>query len=226
MSDICLLADRPELIEPVGLLRWREWGRAPEPADPAFWVDVARAEAGRDGLPFTLVAVDAGGRAAGVVGLGEFDQEELRGRGPWVTGMVVEPGERGRGVGRALMAALEARAAELGFRRLWVSTTEATGFYERCGWRHVGTAHTAVEGPMAVLTRSITGVDQADAVGEDHGLDAVAEVELHQDAGHVGLDGLRADHQGGRDLGVGQPGRDQAQDLQLARRQRVDSGRC
>jgi predicted N-acetyltransferase YhbS len=152
---VCLLADRPELIEAVGLLRWREWGRAPEPVDPGFWVETSRREAGRDGLPFTLVAVDAIGAAVGAVGLGEFDQEDLRDHSPWVMGLLVDPARRGRGIGRALMSALEARAAAEGHRRIWVATTDAAPFYRRCGWQEIGAVTTAVEGPMTVLATDL-----------------------------------------------------------------------
>jgi GNAT superfamily N-acetyltransferase len=152
---VCLLADRPELIEAVGLLRWREWGRAPEPEDPGFWVETSRREAGRDGLPFTLVAVDATGAAVGAVGLGEFDQDDLRDHSPWVMGLLVDPARRGRGIGRALMSALEARAAGAGHRRIWVATTDAAGFYRRCGWQEIGPVETAVEGPMTVLATDL-----------------------------------------------------------------------
>jgi GNAT superfamily N-acetyltransferase len=152
MVSVCLLADRPELIEPVGRIRWREWGHAPEPGDPAFWIEVTRREASRDRLPLTLAAVDTAGAAVGAVGLGELDQEDLRDHSPWVLGMVVDPAWRGRGVGRALLSRLEARAAELGFRQMWVATKHAAGFYQRCGWQHAGSADTAGEGAMAVLT--------------------------------------------------------------------------
>jgi GNAT superfamily N-acetyltransferase len=152
---VCLLAERPDLIEAVGLLRWREWGRAPEPEDPGFWVETSRREAGRDGLPFTLVAVDATGAAVGAVGLGEFDQDDLRDHSPWVMGLLVDPARRGRGIGRALMAALEVRAAGAGHRRIWVATTDAVGFYRRCGWQEIGPVTTALEGPMTVLATDL-----------------------------------------------------------------------
>ncbi|WP_433359316.1 GNAT family N-acetyltransferase [Actinoplanes sp. CA-142083] len=142
------------LIEPVGLLRWREWGHPPEPTAPAFWIDNARREAGRDSLPFTLIALDPAGTPVGVVGLGDFDQDDLRDHTPWVMGMLVSPARRAQGIGQALLEALELHAAALGHHRLWVATTTATGFYLRCGWQLVGPVTTAAEGPMTVLTRT------------------------------------------------------------------------
>ena len=50
-------------------------------------------------------------------------------------------------------------------------------------------------------------------VGVDDGLDAVAQVELGEDAGHEGLDGLVADDERRSDLSVGQSVRDEAEDL-------------
>jgi predicted N-acetyltransferase YhbS len=154
---VCLLADRPELIDAVGRLRWREWGHPPEPEDPAYWLENARREAGRDGLPFTLVAVDPAGAAVGVVGLGEFDLDDLRDRSPWVLGMLVEPAWRGRGIGRMLMSELESRAAALGYQQIWVATEDAEDFYRRCGWQHAGRADTAGTGPVEILARAPSG---------------------------------------------------------------------
>ena len=93
--SIHLLADLPHLIEPVGRIRWRQWGQPPEPVDPAWWIETTAREAGRDDLPITFVAVDGPGRAVGAAGLGEFDLAEMRDRSPWVLGMVVQPDCRG-----------------------------------------------------------------------------------------------------------------------------------
>lgn len=132
---IGLLADHRELIPGVGRIRWQEWGRVPQRTELAWWVDVTALESGRDKLPVTFVAIDAGGAAAGAVGLGRFDPDERRDRSPWVLGMVVRPDFRGRGVGRLLLRALSGWAGQRGFRQLWVATGDpATGFYEACGW--------------------------------------------------------------------------------------------
>ena len=49
-----LLADQLRLVEAVTDMRWREWGHAPEPEDPAWWLETTTREAGRDQLPVTL----------------------------------------------------------------------------------------------------------------------------------------------------------------------------
>jgi GNAT superfamily N-acetyltransferase len=130
-----LLADRPELIDPVAMMRWREWGHPPAPEDPDFWRRTTRAEAGTDALPVTCVAVDASGRALGAVGLDVYDIEERQETSPWIAGMIVHPELRGLGVGKALMDRLERWAVAHGFDEAWVATERARGFYERCGWR-------------------------------------------------------------------------------------------
>ena len=132
------LADHPELVEQVGLLRWKEWAYGAP--DPAPFIEVTAKEAGRSGqLPMTLVAIDAAGAAAGAVGLGRIDGElsaaERAGRAPWIVGMVVRAENRGRGVGRQLLESLQDAAASFGHPRTWVATgDEAVGFYQRCGW--------------------------------------------------------------------------------------------
>jgi GNAT superfamily N-acetyltransferase len=135
------LAAHPQLIEQVGLLRWREWAYGEK--DPTRFVDVSRDEAG-DGvrLPMTLVAIDSAGNALGVVGLGSIDDEvsdvERGGRTPWTLGMVVAKEARMLGVGRLLLLAVQEAAAGLGHPQTWVATgEEAVRFYQRCGWEPI-----------------------------------------------------------------------------------------
>jgi GNAT superfamily N-acetyltransferase len=134
--QIGLLADHRDLIPAVGHFRWQEWGQCPpERAELSWWVDVTARESGRDNLPVSFVAIDAGGHAAGAVGLGEFDPAERRDRSPWVLGMIVRSDLRGGGIGRALLKVLRRWAAEHGHQRLWVATGDlAVGFYQACGW--------------------------------------------------------------------------------------------
>src|SRR5436309_2525670 len=138
--EVAALADVPQLIPQVVEMAWEEWG-AEHTGDPRErWLREAERDS-RLHLPTSagFVAMD-GERAVGTVQLHEFEIDAIRDRSPWVCGMVVSPEYRGAGVGRRLLAALEAFAASHGVPRLWVFTEDATGaagFYERGGWeRH------------------------------------------------------------------------------------------
>jgi GNAT superfamily N-acetyltransferase len=151
---IHLLADNEHLIGAVGEMRWREWGHAPEPEDPAWWVDITAQEAGRDHLPVTWVAIDARGDALGAVGLAEFDIDERRDRSPWLVGMIVRADRRGEGVGRLLITQLEVWAGARGSSQVWVATGgPAIGFYQACGWELVETLELASGESATVLTK-------------------------------------------------------------------------
>jgi len=129
-----LLADQPELIAEVGVLRWRASG-AGGTAGP--WIESTARDAGRDGLPLTLVAMDLDGHAIGAVTL-DVGVSEVTGcasHAPWLVRMVVRPDERRCGVGRLMIAAAEDLARQHGHDQLWVATQEHDReFYRVCGW--------------------------------------------------------------------------------------------
>ena len=71
-------------------------------------------------------------------------------------GLFVEPDQMLRGVGRALVEAAAARASHEGARCLEVTAGPAQGFYERVGFRPVGTAQTRF-GPAVRMRRTLQG---------------------------------------------------------------------
>lgn len=78
-------------------------------------------------------------RSGGLLGFGTL--VALDGTSGEIDHLFVEPATLGRGVGRALLAALLAAARARGFRRIEVlSDPHARGFYERVGFRFVGMA--------------------------------------------------------------------------------------
>jgi GNAT superfamily N-acetyltransferase len=68
--------------------------------------------------------------------------------------MYVSPAERGRGVGRALLEALEAEARRLGLRRVVLETgtrqAEALALYRRAGFTAIPAFGEYVDSPLSV----------------------------------------------------------------------------
>lgn len=88
------------------------------------------------------VAVSADDRMVGGVGL------ELAGETALLRSLVVAPGQRGTGLGHALVEAALELARERGVAEVWLLTTTADRFFERLGWRRVERA-TAPDGIRA-----------------------------------------------------------------------------
>ena len=151
-----LLADRPDLIEPVGQLRWNEWGKPPEHDELAWWIAATAREAGRAGLPVTYAAVTGDNILVGAAGIGEFDIPERRDRSPWVLGLVVRRGCRAAGIGRLLLRQLEHHAADLGYPNLWVANEgPAVEFYTRCGYQEAETVVIANGAAAHIMARRL-----------------------------------------------------------------------
>lgn len=76
-----------------------------------------------------LLVARSGGRMVGAIGLQAAGADGL------LRSLVVDPGCRGRGLGVALLTALEGRAVERGIRRLYLLTDTAAGFFPRHGYQ-------------------------------------------------------------------------------------------
>lgn len=136
------LRDRSDLLDPVASAVWA-----------AFWrhksTPLADLQAGfrrhlaAGALPFTLAA-EVGGAFAGTVSLIACDEPEYvaaSGRtdlAPWLAALWVAPQHRSAGLGAALVAEIEQRAAALGMARLYLSALPPVqAFYEKRGWRAI-----------------------------------------------------------------------------------------
>ena len=88
-------------------------------------------------------------------GFGAFDGDALH-----VARVSVAPRERGRGIARSLIAACEAKARALRFRRMTLKTRlelpENEGLFEHCGFaRREVEAHPGFEGPTTAVMEKI-----------------------------------------------------------------------
>ena len=115
---------------------WQAWG----PSDPggslAGWTDGLRRRSGRDRIPISWAAL-LGDTPVGSVALVESDMASHPELAPWLSGLMVLPAYRGRGVGTALTAHCEGTAARLRVRRLYLYTESAYAFYAARGWRTI-----------------------------------------------------------------------------------------
>ena len=148
-----LLADVPALI-PL-LTEWfqTEWA----PYYGAGGPGDARADllcsCNRRQLPLCLVAFSGQGEPVGTVSLKDESISHSH-LSPWVAELLVAPQHRGKGVGTALMAAVENKARELGFAELYVSTDQAAGIVESRGWRAFDRTD-SLRGPVTVYSLAL-----------------------------------------------------------------------
>lgn len=120
------------------------------------------------GLPVADLSVDqlafvaeVEGRFAGVIGLESFGTVGL------LRSLVVSADARADGIGRQLVAALEALAREQGMEALWLLTIDADRYFERLGYR-VMERTTA---PVAIQsTKEFSGLCPDDAALMSKGL--------------------------------------------------------
>ncbi|MEV4164866.1 GNAT family N-acetyltransferase [Nonomuraea dietziae] len=156
-------------LEAVLDTRVRSFG--PLDGDPESWFALARAalEQGR------FLGVFDGSRLAAAARLPAFTQwwhgrpQPMAG----VAGVVVNPEDRGRGVGRRLMRAVLARAAELGgaVSALYPATTQ---IYRSLGWEHAGAENVVTLSPEALRTIRPTEPVKIRRMGPDDAAEVIA----------------------------------------------------
>jgi GNAT superfamily N-acetyltransferase len=128
------LADRIDLVPLLARWHWNEWPSGESAGSEADWRDLIAERSSRGEVPFTKLAFLGDVLVAtGSVCWDDADAE-FADAGPWVTGVFVQGPARNLGIGRRLMAEIEAAAMAQGFEALWLHTGEAHRFYERCGW--------------------------------------------------------------------------------------------
>ncbi|MBT5413254.1 MAG: GNAT family N-acetyltransferase [Rhodospirillaceae bacterium] len=109
-----------------------------------------------DGLPRCLVALDAASHFLGTAALKSDSLGAEIAPGPWLAALLVAPERRGQGVGRALVAAVEAEARRLGYSALYASTDSARSILIRRGWARIGETG-SLRGPIEVFRIGLDG---------------------------------------------------------------------
>jgi GNAT superfamily N-acetyltransferase len=138
------------------LARWfiEEWSPWYGPNGPGdAHADLAACRS-REVLPICLVAFDMDGRLLGTAALKSESVGSEIGAGPWLAAVLVGTDHQGKGVGTALVKAIEEEAARLGFGSIYTSTDRAARILERRGWQAFGTAQ-SIRGEVAIYRRQV-----------------------------------------------------------------------
>lgn len=129
--------------------------------EEAFPEDVwhERAAGGASGADRVTFIAERDGQWVGLAtGLAADPDEPDKGE-PLLVGMFVEPVERGRGLGAALVAAVVAWARARGATSLylWVTATNdsAIALYDKCGFRRTGSQRPVAHSPSLAETRMV-----------------------------------------------------------------------
>ncbi len=110
----------------------------------------------RDTLPICLVALNMDNEVLGTAALKSESVGSELGVGPWLAAVLVGKGHQGKGVGTALVKAVEEEAARLGFDSIYTSTDTAEGILERRGWHAFGTTE-SIRGPVTIYRWQVRG---------------------------------------------------------------------
>ncbi len=84
-------------------------------------------------LPVGFAAITQSALGTATLGAQSFGSRPAD-RGPWLIGLAVMPAARHRGIGTALVAAVEDYARSTGARDIFATTRTATGLLKRRGW--------------------------------------------------------------------------------------------
>ena len=131
--EIKYLADHPELIPTLASWFYAEWGYLSPGSSTGAIAETLKTHLNRDKLPLALVAV-SGTDVVGSASLRVYDMQTRKDISPWLASVYVPVEHRRRGIGAGLVEAIEGKAKELKFERLYLYTFDKEEYYARLGW--------------------------------------------------------------------------------------------
>ena len=87
-------------------------------------------------IPFILVAKE-GNNLMGVIMTSSKADDVSKKYSPWLQMLYVKEEFRNKGIGKRLVEAACKRMKNLGYPRVYIDTANASGFYEKLGWKFV-----------------------------------------------------------------------------------------
>ena len=132
-AQISHLIDHPEHIPQLAQWFVQQWGSILPNETLETRTDKLKRHMNRDELPIAWIA-HANGQLLGTAALRVHDLDGREDLTPWLAGVLVGPGFRGRGIGAALCATVEIAARSRGTEKLYLFTHDKQAWYSRVGW--------------------------------------------------------------------------------------------
>ena len=131
------LVDVPETISI--LVRWfiEEWEPYYGSSGPGDAQRDLTSCCNRADIPLAIVALDVNGNPVGTAALKPHSLDSHRHLSPWLAALLVERGQRRKGVASALIAAIEDEARRLGFDTLYSDTGSGSTLLQRRSWQEL-----------------------------------------------------------------------------------------
>ena len=130
------LCDRPEFVEELAELNFKEWGEFRRGDTLEARTERMRNACGKGAIPSVVVAIEDGRLLGGAL-LIDSDMKTRPELTPWLAGVYVKAEERGRGVASQLVNRIVEEARTLGVQTLYLYTDAAQSLYARLGWEVV-----------------------------------------------------------------------------------------
>jgi GNAT superfamily N-acetyltransferase len=138
--QIVFLRDQPQHLTTIAKWIHRQWWSETDTPIESIgrWLNT---HLGETGFPATFIAI-VDSEVVGSVSLHETEAEDRPAYRPYLGALFVKPDHRGRGLGQALVRAVEAHARQLGYAVVYLNAADVTvGLYERLGWQVVERAY-------------------------------------------------------------------------------------
>jgi len=136
MFEIHSLAAHSEHISTLAAWHFAQWGELNPANDVAARIARFQTHLQTDGIPSTFVACD-GAQLLGSASLVFHDLDIRPQYTPWLASVYVDPAQRSRGVGRALVQRVMQAARDLNIPTLYLFTLDREAYYASLGWETI-----------------------------------------------------------------------------------------
>jgi GNAT superfamily N-acetyltransferase len=128
------LKDNPEFINKIAELMFKEWGHLRENSKIDRYLNAINSRLNNTCIPLTIIAKSEKGDLIGFASIVEFDMEINKDLTPWISGVLVIPEYRGKGIGGQIIDRLEQIAIDLGYNKIYLFTFDKEAFYSNLSW--------------------------------------------------------------------------------------------